>query len=326
MPTAMNVLVTGGTGFIGTHLVEHLLSLGAEVFALVRDPSRASFAKGAAVHLLQGDLFNIPALPSDLDGVYHLAGLTKSLKTADYYTVNRQGTASLFDALAGRSLFPKTVVLSSLSAGGPSDGTRGRRESDPPAPVTAYGKSKLGGEEEALARRDRFPVTILRVGAVYGPRDTDFLSLFKLVKHGLMPIVGAGQRLVSLCYVKDIVQALVLAGRTRLESGEVLNIGDPVPHTMEDIGWAAARALGKSPKKIAVPKSMAFGASFARELLSALTRRPNIVNRDKVLEYFQPGWVADIENARLKLSFVAKYSLDEGVEETIRWYREAGWL
>ena len=95
---------------------------------------------------------------------------------------------------------------------------------------------------------------------------------------------------------------------------------------MEDIGRAAARALGKTPKKIVVPKSMAFCASFARELLSALTRRPNIVNRDKVLEYLQPGWVADIENARLKLSFVAKYSLDEGIGETIRWYQDAGWL
>jgi nucleoside-diphosphate-sugar epimerase len=322
----MIALVTGGTGFIGTHLVERLLERGAEVYALVRDPARAPFAGGAAVHLLQGDLFHIPALPSNLDAVFHLAGLTKSLKTVDYYTVNRHGTASLFDALAGQRLFPRTVVLSSLSACGPSDGNRGRKESDPPAPVTAYGKSKLGGEEEALARRGRFPVTILRVGAVYGPRDTDFLSLFKLVNRGLMPVVGAAHRLVSLCYVKDIVRALETAARTRLESGEILNIGDPVARTFEDIGRAAARVLGKAPKRIVIPKSVAFGASFVREMFSALTRRPNIVTRDKVLEYFQPGWVADTENARTKLSFTAEYSLEEGIRETIRWYQEAGWL
>jgi len=322
----MIALVTGGTGFIGTHLVERLLGRGTEVYALVRDPARAPFAGRAGVHILKGDLFRIPALPSKLDAVFHLAGLTKSLKTADYYTVNRQGTASLLDALAGRALFPRTVVLSSLSACGPSDGRRGRRESDPPAPVTSYGKSKLGGEEEALARRDRFPVTILRVGAVYGPRDTDFLSLFKLVKHGWIPTVGAAHRLVSLCYVKDIVRALELAGRANLESGEILNIGDPVPHTFEDIGLAAARVFGKSPKKFVVSKSLAFGASFAREMLSVLTRRPNIVSRDKVLDYLQPGWVAETDNARLKLSFVAEYSLDEGIRETIRWYQDAGWL
>jgi len=322
----MNVLVTGGTGFIGTHLIERLLKLRAEVFALVRDPGRASFAKEASVHLLKGDLFDIPALPSNLDGVYHLAGLTKSLKAEDYYTVNQRGTASLFDALARQRQFPKIVLLSSLSAGGPSDGSTGRRESDPPAPVTAYGESKLGGEEEALARRDRFPVTILRVGAVYGPRDIDFLNFFKFLKRGLMPVIGIEQRLISLCYVKDLVRALELAGRARLESGEILNIGDPVPRTMEDIGRAAARALGKTPKKIVVPKSMALGVSFVRELLSSVTGRPHIVNRDKVLEYLQPGWVADVENARLKLSFVTSHSLDEGIRETIRWYQDADWL
>lgn len=322
----MNVLVTGGTGFIGTHLIERLLELRAEVFALVRDPSRASFAKEASVHLLKGDLFDIPALPSNLDGVYHLAGLTKSLKAENYYTVNQRGTASLFDALARRLQFPKVVILSSLAACGPSDGSTGRRESDPPAPVTAYGESKLRGEEEALARRDRFPVTILRVGAVYGPRDTDFLYFFKFLKRGLMPVIGNEQRLISLCYVKDLVRALELAGRARLESGEILNVGDPVPRTMEDIGRAAARALGKTPKKIVVPKSMALGVSFVRELLSAVTGRPHIVNRDKVLEYLQPGWVADVENARRKLSFVTSYSLDAGLRETIRWYQDAGRL
>ncbi|MDP2914576.1 MAG: NAD(P)-dependent oxidoreductase [Candidatus Aminicenantes bacterium] len=322
----MNVLATGGTGFIGSHLIERLLELRAEVFALVRDPGRASFAKEASVHLLKGDLFDIPALPSNLDCVYHLAGLTKSLKAADYYTVNQRGTASLFDALTRQRQFPKVVVLSSISAGGPSDGSSGRRESDPPAPVTAYGKSKLRGEEEALARRDRFPVTILRVGAVYGPRDTDFLNFFKFLKRGLMPVIGIDPRLVSLCYVKDIVRALELAGGALLDSGEILNISDPVPHTMEDIGRAAARALGKRVKKIVVPKSIALGASFIQELLSAVTGKPHIVNRDKVQEYLQAGWVADVENARLKLSFVTGFSLDEGIRETIRWYQDAGWL
>lgn len=322
----MNVLVTGGTGFIGTHLIERLLELRAEVFALVRDPGRASFAKEASVHLLKGDLFDIPALPSNLDCVYHLAGLTKSLKAANYYTVNQRGTASLFDALTRQRQFPKVVVLSSISAGGPSDGSSGRRESDPPAPVTAYGKSKLRGEEEALARRDRFPVTILRVGAVYGPRDTDFLNFFKFLKRGLMPVIGIDPRLVSLCYVKDIVRALELAGGALLDSGEILNISDPVPHTMEDIGRAAARALGKRVKKIVVPKSIALGASFIQELHSAVTGKPHIVNRDKVQEYLQAGWVADVENARLKLSFVTGFSLDEGIRETIRWYQDGGWL
>ena len=169
-------------------------------------------------------------------------------------------------------------------------------------------------------------MTILRVGAVYGPRDADFLNFFKFLKLGLMPVIGADQRLVSLCYVKDIVRALVLAGEAPLDSGEILNIGNPVPCTMEDIGRIAARALGKRVKRFVVSKSMAVGVSLVQGLLGAMTGKPRVVNRDKVQEYFQPGWVADVENARRKMSFVTGFSLDEGIRETIRWYQDAGWL
>jgi len=322
----MKVLITGGTGFIGSHLVEFLLAKNAEVFALVRDPGRLKFLKRHDVHLLKGNLFDIPALPSDLTCVFHLAGLTKALKSVDYYTVNGRGSASLFDALARQRLSPKIVHLSSLAACGPSMGSRGRKEGDPPAPITPYGKSKLLGEKEALARKDLFLITIIRVGAVYGPRDADFLNYFNFLKRGLMPIFGLKKRPLSLCYVKDLARALALSAATDLESGEIVNIGDPVSHTMEDIGRAAGRALGKKPCKIIVPLPLAYGGILIKELASTLTRRPSIINRDKYRDYRQAGWVADVEKAREKLSFETAYSLEEGTLETIRWYEENGWL
>ncbi len=322
----MKVLITGGTGFIGSHLVEFLLAKNVEVFALVRDPGRLKFLKGHDVHLLKGNLFDIPALPPDLACVFHLAGLTKALKSGDYYTVNGRGSASLFDALARQRLSPKIVHLSSLAACGPSRGSRGRKESDPPAPITPYGKSKLVAEKEALARKDLFLMTIIRVGAVYGPRDADFLNYFKFLKRGFMPIIGLKKRPLSLCYVKDLVRALALAGAADLESGEIVNIGDPVSHTMEDIGRAAGSALGTKPLKIIVPLPLAYGGTLLQELASILTRRPSIINRDKYRDYRQAGWLADVEKAREKLSFETAYSLEEGILETIRWYQENGWL
>jgi nucleoside-diphosphate-sugar epimerase len=147
-----------------------------------------------------------------------------------------------------------------------------------------------------------------------------------LVKRGLLPVIGLQRRLISVCYATDLARALTLAGSAHLDNGEILNIGDPTPYTMEDIGLAAGRALGKTPRKIAMPKSLARGISFIQEMFSAVSRKPSILNREKVLEYCQPGWVADVENARLKLGFETKYSLDEGIRETIRWYQNAGWL
>ena len=117
----MKALLTGGTGFIGSHLAELLLDKSAEIFALVRDPHNLKWLKGLNIHLLEGDLLSIPSLPSDIDYVFHVAGLTNSSDVADYYTVNQQGTASLFKSLHDQKILPKKIIcLSSLAAAGPS--------------------------------------------------------------------------------------------------------------------------------------------------------------------------------------------------------------
>src|SRR5512143_2620633 len=151
----MRVLVTGGTGFLGSHLVESLLEdPGCEVFALARDPSKPRWLEGIdGVRFLAGDLRNLPGLPAGLDCVYHLAGLTKTLKPSEYYSVNRDGTANLLRALEGQRKPLRFVHLSSLAAAGPSSPGRGIREDDPPHPVSPYGESKLAAEAEVLKYR-----------------------------------------------------------------------------------------------------------------------------------------------------------------------------
>jgi nucleoside-diphosphate-sugar epimerase len=323
---AMKILITGGTGFIGSHLAEHLSAKNAEVFALVRNPARLKFLKGQDVRHVQGDLFHVPALPPDLDVVYHLAGSTKALKSAHYYTVNHLGSASFFEALERQHVRAKIVYLSSLAACGPSERGRSRKESDPPTPVTPYGKSKLLGEQEALSRKDRFPVTIIRVGAVYGPRDTDFLKYFKYVRRGIIPSLGFKERALSLCYIKDLVRALELAALKDLESGDILNIADTIPYNMDSLGRAAGHILGKKPRRVIIPLPLVFGVCLVSDFINALARRPSIINRHKYREYLQPGWVADVTKAREKLAFETKYPLEEGLRETILWYLDNGWL
>lgn len=324
----MNVLVTGGTGFVGSHLIDFLLGRGdVEIFVLVRDPGRLRGLSGKPdLHILKGDLFSIPTLPSSLEVVFHLAGLTKALKSNDYYTVNREGTASLFQSLLDRGLKPRVVHLSSLAAGGPSSPARGVREDDPPRPVSPYGKSKLQAEEAALSYRQDIPVTVLRVGAVYGPRDEDFLIYFRYVKKGLLPLFGPEKKYLSLCSVHDLVRAMDISSRSEAAAGEVFNIADGTPHSWEDIGWSAAEAMGKKVLPVRVPMWAAYLAASGSEIISKLIGKPTPLNRSKYRDMKQPGWVADVRKAKELLGFETARPLDEAIRETVQWYERNGLL
>jgi nucleoside-diphosphate-sugar epimerase len=324
IPT-VKAIVTGGTGFIGSHLIDRLLAQGSEVWALVRDPAKAAALEKKNVRLLRGDLFSIPPLPAAFDLVFHLAGCTRSLDAAHYYNVNQAGTASVLRALAAARTEFRLVLLSSLAAVGPSRDDHPVLESDPPHPVTAYGRSKWQGEQEALKYRDSFPVIILRPSAVYGPGDKDFLEYFRMIKKLFFPVVKV-QREASVCYVKDLVEALWLCAWKDLPSGEIFNIASPDPCNWEQMGDAAVRAMKIRPRKLTISLGCLHAASVLSEIRSRVTGRISLFNRDKYRDLIQPGWVADTAKARDELSFEAGTTLDAGMEETIAWYRERGWL
>lgn len=326
---AMKAFITGGTGFIGSHLIDYYLSdeKDIEIFALVRDLNNLKWLKRRNIHFLEGNLFSIPSLPSDLDFVFHLAGLTLSYDLAAYYTVNQQGTASLFQALHSQKLSPKKIIcLSSLSAAGPSFDCKPVKESSPPHPITPYGESKLRGEAEALKFKDRYPIVILRATAVYGPRDKDFLHYFKFMKKGILPTLISQKRFLSLCYAKDLVRAIDLSIQKELESGEIFNIADPKPYNWDDLGQAAGEVMGKSLKRLNVPFALLSIYGKISELMSALTKKPSQLNRYRIREMKERCWIADVKKAEEMLSFHPHYSLKDAVQETIDWYLKQDWL
>jgi dihydroflavonol-4-reductase len=318
----MGVLVTGGTGFLGSHLVDRLLeNPDTEVYVLVRKPGRARHLVGRDnVVCLEGSLLNVPQLPAGLSVVYHLAGITKASKSSDYYSGNRDGTASLFRALARGDGSPRIVHVSSLAAAGPSSPGRPVREDDPPRPVSPYGRSKLAAEGEALAWKDRFPLVILRPAAVYGPRDQDFLKFFRLVSRGIIPLYGRGSKSLSLCSVRDVVRAILMAAGADVASGEVFNIAHSLPATWEEIGKAAAAILGRRTVRVRVPPWGAFLVSAASGGIGRLSGRPAALNLGKFQEMRPAAWEADIQKARDILRFEARVSLEDGLRETLDWY------
>jgi len=323
----VKALVTGGTGFIGSHLIEFLLSQNIEVTALVRNLNNLKWIKDLDIQFIKGDLFSVPPLPADIEYVFHAAGLTKTSKTADYYTVNQQGTASFLEALRLQKIHPKRVIyLSSVAASGPSSEGKPVRESAPPQPITHYGKSKLLGELEALKFKDFFPLVILRISAVYGPRDPDTLNYFKFMKRGLLPSLGSKQRRLSLCYVKDVIRALHLSSQKEVKSGEIFNIADQNPYSWDDMGENIGRRLGKKLRKVNVPFALVFLAALVIDLMSKIRRSPSIFGRDKFKDMKQSAWIADTGKAAEMLSFRSQYSLEKGIQETVDWYLENNWL
>jgi dihydroflavonol-4-reductase len=325
---SMRALVTGGTGFIGSHLINFLLDTKkAEVYALVRDPSRLKWLTGLDIHYLKGDLFSIPSLPSNIDTVFHIAGTTKARNSADYYTVNQHGTASLFQALHEQKISPKNVIyLSSMAASGPSPDGNPVKEDGPSHPFNPYGESKLLGEKEALRYKDEFPLVILRVGAVFGSRDTDFLSYFKFIKSGILPLIGSRQNYYSLCYVKDLMKAFDLCLQKNLESGEIINIADPKPYTWEELGREAGKILRKKLFAVKIPVFLLYFIAVISEGTNWLMKKPNLFDRRKLKELKQTGWLADTRKAEKLLSFSPHYGLREALQETLDWYIDKGWL
>ncbi len=322
------VLVTGGTGFVGVNLVEALLRRGYSVACLVRDTIRSGDIRKQPVQVITGGLEDAEALRKAAAGVhmvFHIAGAIKASDREGYMKVNQLGTRRLLEAFAEvNPNVSRFVHMSSLAAAGPSN--RMLTEKDPPNPVSWYGESKLQSEQEVLQYAGAYPVTILRPSAVYGPRDRETLLIFRMISRGCLFTPGRLIRRFSLIHVKDLVDAAIQAAERNTRSGEVYFVSRPEVFTWDDVGREAARCMGKRYCRISFPKWLARAAGLAGDLYAVLSSRPASVNSQKVKELLQPSWLCDCSKARADLGFSPGIGLEDGIRETVRWYKAQGWL
>jgi len=321
-------LVTGATGFIGSHLVDALLVKGFEVSALVRRSSDLRWLQGKRVNFIYGDLTGRES-PAPLDGfeyIFHLGGATRALRRNDFYAINRDGTELLTDAAGSIRGLKRFIFLSSQAAAGPSPGDRPQTEDDPPSPVSPYGESKLQAEQVVLDCRDRFHVTILRPCAVYGPRDTYMLELFRTVSRGLLPSLGKGPMYFSFCYVEDLLQALLLSAQNDHPSGEVFFIADGERYSLDAFAAMVSSELHVKFRRIRIPVLAARVYATLADGWGLITGRPAAFSRNKCAEGIQQNWVCNIEKAKTKLGFRPGFHLETGLKITLQWYKEKGWL
>lgn len=325
----MRTVVTGGAGFIGSHLIEALLARGDEVVCIERKGGSRGWLNGAAVEWQPIGLANPRELIRALRGadvVFHLAALTGARASEDYYRVNTEGTAHVFEAAVAQSMPPRVILLSSLAAIGPCRNGERLSRHTVPCPLSHYGLSKLLAESIVHAYADRVPATILRLSTAYGPRERAVLTMFRMVRRGFALTIGGWDREVCIIFVKDAVATLVAAAAAEAVFGRTYCLSHPDVLSWADFAYEVGRVVGRRPRLISVPTGASRRIARGIEICAALRRTAADLNRERVREISQDRWVCDPREVYSDTGYRPKYPLPRGVRETGTWYEEVGWL
>jgi dihydroflavonol-4-reductase len=322
----MKALVTGGTGFVGRHLIDSLLRRGDEVTALVRSPVKARSLENTPVRLVRGDLDDTQALESACTGqevIYHVAGLVAARNEAEFFRVNRDGTERLVAAAAARSS-ARFILVSSMAAGGPSESGRPLTGDEPAGPVTGYGRSKLAAEE--VVRNGPLRWTILRPPAVYGPGDREILKVFKIARLGVAPVFGGGRQELSLVFGPDLGDALAAAGHGDGAVGRVYYPCHPEILTSGEMVQTIGRSVGRSVTILPLPSILARSLLAITAAGARITGNATLLTPDKANEFFAPAWTADPGPLTRDTGWRAEHDLASGARLTLEWYRAQQWM
>lgn len=318
------VLVTGANGFIGSHIVEGLLHKRYQVRVLVRKYSNLQWIKDLPIEFSYGAISNYDELSeavANVDFIIHSAGAIKGKAAKDYITANIVGTQNLLKAcLNYNPTLKRFIFISTIAATGPSQTNLPISENKICTPVSIYGETKLQAESQVLALKDKISSVILRLCAIYGPRDKEILAYFKFLKMGISPIFGG---MISMCYVKDVVSATILCLEKEIPSGTIYHIADGACYRITDIAQVAEQILGKKTLKIKIPINI---LKLYAHIVNIFSAGSSVLSPDKIREFSQPCWVCEIDKIKQELGFTPQYSLEQGLKETIQWYREHRWL
>ena len=331
----MKILITGASGFIGSFIVEEALKRGFETWAAIRKSSSREWLKDERIHFIELNLSSKTQLVEqlrgqDFDYVVHAAGVTKCLNKTDFHRINTEGTKNLAEALLETGMpLKRFVFMSSLSIFGAIKEKQPYeeiRESDTPQPNTEYGRSKLAAEQFLETLGARLPYIILRPTGVYGPREKDYFIMAKSIQQHSDFAVGYQQQDITFVYVKDVVQAVFLA-LEKGENGRKYFLSDGEVYQSTTFSNLIHEALGRPWWiRITAPVWVLRIVTFFREYIGRMTGKVTALNNDKYNILKQRNWRCDIQPAIKELGYEPKYKLAQGVEETIKWYKDHGWL
>ncbi|MGH7824563.1 MAG: NAD-dependent epimerase/dehydratase family protein [Candidatus Binatia bacterium] len=325
----MKTLVTGATGFVGSHLVEALAHSGLEVRALVRQSSDSALLERLNVEMIRGDLRDRAAVQSAVENcryVYHLAAqrTQHGAPSRQYYETNIQGTRNLAEVAAAASVarfvyVSSTSVYGVLKKGPVDENTRTN-------PNTHYSESKLSAEKIVLSfhRNHGLPAVIARISGVMGPRSSSWLGLFRAIASRRFRSINTGEKHSHIGYVSDIVNGLRRCAETPGIEGQCYLITGKTPIKTKRLINLIAEQLGRECQRAGLPAAP-FSAFIdaAQVLYTWLGYELPYAHR---YEFFVKDNVFDISKAGKELAYHPEVSVEEAVQRTIEWYREQGYL
>ena len=325
------VLITGASGFVGFHLIEAALAQGLDVYAAVRKTSDIKHLAGYNINFTYPDFTDIDNLLQELnekqyDFIIHAAGTTKAKNQEEYNLVNATYAANLAKAAAkSTTRLQKMIFISSLAALGPLTETDELiTENTFPAPVTAYGKSKLLAEQQ-LKTLD-LPLIILRPTAVYGSRDKDIFIILKTFSKGFEPYIGRKEQQLSFVYAKDLAQITVNALFSPEKANDTYNITDGNCYTRYEMADITKTVLGKKTIKFHLPLAIVKNLAVILETTYGMFGKTPALNVEKLGELTAVNWCCEIAKARKNLNFNPAYDLQAGLKEALEWYKLNKWF
>jgi nucleoside-diphosphate-sugar epimerase len=324
------VLVTGATGFTGSHLCDRLIKEGYAVRGLVRDPGRASHLQRCGVDAVVGDLRDINSVHRAMEGtsiVYHIAAefRRENLSRKQMMEVNLDGTRNMLDA-AIKAGVQRFIHCSTVGVHGDIKNPPANEEA-PYGPGDHYQESKAEGERVVLKymSESRLPIVVFRPGGIYGPRDLRFLKLFKAIKTRKFVMLGSGEVLYQLIYIDDLIDGILLCGTKEKAAGNVFILTGEQPTTLNQLVQLIAQVLGVAPPHLRFPVTPVYLAGLACELFcKPLGINPPLYRRR--VDFFRKTRCFDVSKAKRELGFFAKTNLKIGIRLTADWYREQGYL
>jgi len=333
----MKILVTGASGFIGSHLVEKLVKDGHKVKVLIKNVASDDLDKRKdslellnklGIEIFEGDLLEKSSLKKAVQGVevvFHLAAIARpmNIPRGDYFLVNETGTENLLEECIGKKI-KKIIIMSSVSAVGPTRDQKPVNEKTDCKPVDIYGFSKLAQEKIAgrYTQEYNLPIIILRPTMVFGPRDFEMLKLFKAVNKRFFPIYGK-DKCMEFLYVENLVEACILA-MEKGKIGEKYHISNSEHYSINEIISSIAKAENKKMLPIKLPYFVFVFGGYTMELIAKILGFHPPFKHDTVVWMTKKFWYNDISKAKKDLDYKGKIGLDEGVKKTAEYYKEKG--
>ncbi len=323
-------VVTGASGFVGSHLVDRLIAEGHQVKCILRSSSSKRWLENKNVEIFDCGLFDTEKLKVILKGadyLFHVAGVVKAKNEEDYFQGNVETTRVLLEVT--KEVNPdikRVVIISSQTACGPSLDENACNEKTIEHPITTYGRSKLAQEKLAKSFMEKIPVTIIRPPAVFGSRDTEIYLFFKTYKQRLMALIGFDKKQLSLVYVDDLVNGIFLAATSDKAVNQTYFIGSEKFYDWVEIGEVCRKAFNKKAVTIRIPHFLVYTVAAVAQFFAIFGSKAATFNLEKARDFVQKNWTCDVSKAVSELGYKQYVSLEEGIKRTINWYREMKWF